>query len=68
MNSTNREEFWSLKHQREFLDDLAVRLKITKPEDWKSIKPKDVIQKGGSFLRKYYRSSLSQGRFCFHDI
>ncbi len=48
-------------HQRRFFDQLAVKLKIEKPEDWMKFTSIDVKKEGGGFITNYYNSSLSEG-------
>ena len=53
--------YWKdLNNQRKFFDDLAVKLHITKPEDWYSVSTKTLLEHDGSFIKTYY-GSLIQG-------
>jgi hypothetical protein len=63
-NVAERREFgyWrNIDHQRKFFDNLARKWNILEPKDWISIRAKDVIKEGGSFLSLYYKSSLLRG-------
>jgi hypothetical protein len=50
-----------LDHQRSFLDHLAVKLNIQKPQDWYKVHSGRVVKEGGSFISKYYDGSLKKG-------
>jgi hypothetical protein len=53
---------WNSKiNQRVFLDQLATKLNIQKPEDWYSIRPDTVKTMGGSFVYTHYNGSLIEG-------
>jgi hypothetical protein len=55
--------YWSQKeNQRAFFEKLARSLGIVKPEDWYSISVDAVKAFGGSFIRRYYNSSLIKGK------
>jgi hypothetical protein len=49
------------ENQKAFLDQLAIKLNIQKPEDWYKVTSQLVLEKGGSFLAKYYNYSLIRG-------
>jgi hypothetical protein len=54
--------YWQdVKNQRDFLDKLATRFKITKPDEWLSVTTKEVLSEGGSFVNNYYDGSLRRG-------
>jgi hypothetical protein len=54
--------YWKdIKNQRYFFDQLAVKLNVRNPEEWVSIPSKKIFEEGGSFISKYYGSSISQG-------
>jgi hypothetical protein len=55
--------FWKdIKNQKIFLDNLANKLNITKPEDWYSVKVETVLREGGYFVLSYYQGSLTRGK------
>jgi hypothetical protein len=55
--------YWRDKdNQRSFLTQLALKLKIKKPEDWYTIPVKTVVDEGGWFIQKYYSGSLILGK------
>jgi hypothetical protein len=55
--------YWKdLENQRTFFDGLASQLRITHPDDWSKYTAEDIIQQGGSFIRRYYNGSLSKGK------
>jgi hypothetical protein len=63
-NTTQRKPtgYWQdVGNQRKFFDRMALMLNITKPEDWYSVTIDRLLKNGGSFIRKYYKSSLVQG-------
>jgi hypothetical protein len=54
--------YWrDIANQRAFLDQLARKLNVQKPEDWYNVMVKQVIQNGGSFVQYYYNGSLRKG-------
>ena len=51
--------FWKdKKNHRLFLDKLAKKLNITKPEHWNNIKAKHIVNNGGRRLFSYYPSII----------
>ncbi len=54
--------YWrDAQNQRDFFDNLAKSLDITKPEDWSRVKLATVLDRGGWFVKDYYDSSLAKG-------
>jgi hypothetical protein len=55
--------YWKDKrNQQQFLDQLAVKLNIRKPEDWYRVTSKRALEEeGGHFIRDYYSGSLVKG-------
>jgi hypothetical protein len=52
---------WTLvENQRQFFEELAVKLNITKLDDWNNVLLNTVEKEGGSFVRRIY-GSLLQG-------
>jgi hypothetical protein len=49
-------------NQRIFLDQLAEKLKVKKPEDWYNVTVNTVLQHGGSFVKTNYNTSLVRGK------
>jgi hypothetical protein len=49
-----------IKNQRAFLDQLALKLSIQKPEEWLEVGCKAILKEGGYFIN-YYNSSLTNG-------
>ncbi len=59
---TNVKGFWQNKvNQRVFLDNIARSLNIQSPEDWYTVRSDTIMARGGSFINRYYNSSLIQG-------
>jgi hypothetical protein len=57
--STN---YWSnIQNQRNFFDQLALKLGLEQKDDWYSVSVNTVLINGGSFLSKY-KGSLLQGK------
>jgi hypothetical protein len=57
--------YWKDKqNQKEFLDQLAVKWNIQKPEDWHKVTIDMVLKEGGNFIVSYYNGSLQQGTVC----
>jgi hypothetical protein len=54
-----------MENQRALLDKLAIKLNITKPEDWYRVTSKMVMAEGGNFLMSYYKGSLIQGTIVY---
>jgi hypothetical protein len=55
--------YWKDKsHQREFFDQLALKLNIKNPEEWHSILRKDVTLNGGQFIVDHYGGSVLKGK------
>jgi hypothetical protein len=55
--------YWADKaNQRGFMDQLAVKFDVKKPEDWYKVTLKMAIDAGGSFISNYYQSSLVRGK------
>jgi hypothetical protein len=55
--------YWSnIETQRTFFDKLAIKLNITKPEEWFGVSCKDVLREGGTFITRLYRSSVVRGK------
>jgi hypothetical protein len=60
IDATNARGYWrNMANQRSFLDQLAIKLNIHKPEDWNSVTSATVSTMGGSFLRYY--GSIKRG-------
>jgi hypothetical protein len=47
--------------QRFFLDQVASKLGLRRPEDWYTTTANTVLQMGGSFIKNQYRGSLIKG-------
>jgi hypothetical protein len=55
--------YWKdLSNQRLFFDELAVKLNIQKPEDWKKVTFETVKKEGGHFVKAYYSTSVMRGK------
>jgi hypothetical protein len=55
--------YWKdVGHQRTFMDQLAVKLNIQKPEEWYNVTCNTVYQEGAWFVQMYYGGSLLQGK------
>lgn len=51
--------FWACKgNQRQFLQSVAERLSIKKPDDWGRVSKREFIKYGGGTLLNYYNGSL----------
>jgi hypothetical protein len=50
-----------LEKQRELFDNLAIKWKLQKPEDWLKVTIKNVVKEGGSFIHIFYNGSVLQG-------
>jgi hypothetical protein len=56
--------YWNDKvNQKDFLDRLAIKLNIQKPEDWIKVSTKLVLNEGGHFLKKYDGSLIKGTSF-----
>jgi hypothetical protein len=56
--------YWKdMKNQRNFLDQLGVKLGLTNLDGWYSVQATKVIENGGSRLLSYYGYSLSKGAY-----
>jgi hypothetical protein len=54
--------YWKDKaNQKAFLDELAVKLNVKKPEDWYSVVTSQIEKNGGVSLLRYYRGSFRRG-------
>jgi hypothetical protein len=54
--------YWEQKeNQRLFLDQLAIKWNIQKPEDWKKFTTTSLLKEGGRFVGHYY-GSLANGK------
>jgi hypothetical protein len=54
--------YWKVKYnQRVFFDQIAEKLNIKKPEDWKNVKLETVASLGGSSILRHYGHSLVRG-------
>jgi hypothetical protein len=54
--------FWKdKKNQREFMDKAAKTLGVQKIEDWYKVSYPTVIKMGGTFIERYYKSSVING-------
>jgi hypothetical protein len=51
----------SITNQRAFMDQLAIKLDIKKPEDWYKVTTRMVVNEGGGFVISYYNGSVKQG-------
>jgi hypothetical protein len=55
------------KNQKEFFDQLAIKLNIQKKEDWNRVTFQMVDKEGGgNFIKRYYNGSLQQGTECVY--
>jgi hypothetical protein len=52
---------WTEQQQRSFLDQLAVKLNIQKPEDWYHVRRETVMKMGGTFVAQH--GSLTKGNY-----
>jgi hypothetical protein len=51
--------YWKdIRNQRKFFDKLAIELNIKRPNDWRQVRVRTVLEKGGSFVKQYYNESL----------
>jgi hypothetical protein len=54
--------YWKdMANQRLFFDQLAHKLNIQKPEDWAAVSSKTILDEGGAFVNRYYKSSVVNG-------
>ena len=55
--------YWKdLQNQKAFFDQLAIKWNIQKLDDWNKFTQKMACREGGgSFINKYYNSSLQKG-------
>jgi hypothetical protein len=54
--------YWKNKeNQKKFLDQLAVKWNIRKPEDWHYVTVEMVLKEGGNFIISQYSGSLQRG-------
>jgi hypothetical protein len=56
-----RGHWTDLHNQKLFFDKLGHKLNIKKLEDWYRVPSSTVLREGGSFITKYYNSSILQG-------
>jgi hypothetical protein len=60
--TTKSTGYWKAKeNQKKFFDQLAIKWNIQKTEDWNKVTNRMVLKEGGSFIDRYYNSSLQQG-------
>ena len=50
-------KFTSIDDQRQFMDNLFIKLKLKTMDDWRSITPKEITQNGGERLISFYYSN-----------
>jgi hypothetical protein len=56
-------KFWmDAKNRKQFFDNLALKLGITKYEDWYKVRTIDVVNNGGNALLRHHSSSLYKGK------
>jgi hypothetical protein len=62
--------YWqNIQNQRAFMDRLAVKYDVKKPEDWKRVFAKTVLKEGGTFVKDQYNGSLTKGNYChFYNV
>jgi hypothetical protein len=61
--------YWSdVRNQRDFFDQLAIKLNIKSPEDWNNVAADTVISNGGSFIKHHYDSNLAKGTCICHFL
>jgi hypothetical protein len=57
--------YWrDINNQRLFFEKLAHKLNIQNPADWLKVPRKTILAGGGSFIHRYYNSSITQGIYC----
>jgi hypothetical protein len=54
-----------LSTQKAFLDKLAIKLNIQKPEDWTKVTTNMAVKEGGHFIDRYYKGSLAKGKSAY---
>jgi hypothetical protein len=54
--------YWKdVKNQRNFFDELGVKLNIKEPQDWFRVTRKIIWKEGGYFINNHYNSSVIKG-------
>jgi hypothetical protein len=56
------------ENQKAFFDQLAIKWKIQKPEDWNKITAQMIKKEGGSFIDTYYNNSVRKGKYLKVDL
>jgi hypothetical protein len=50
-----------IQNQRQFFDNLAIKMNIKRPEDWYRVTRQTVLDEGGNFIVRHYRGSHLRG-------
>ena len=59
--------YWAdIRNQKDFFDNLAIKLNIQKPEDWYRVTSKMVVDEGGTFVSNNYGGSLIRGNYFLY--
>jgi hypothetical protein len=54
--------YWKdITNQRKFMDELAVKLGVSQPDDWYKIRFSVIAKSAPSIIGPYYRGSVIQG-------
>jgi hypothetical protein len=54
--------FWQdMQNRRNFLDQLAIKWNIQKPQDWYKVTSRMAVNQGGTFIVSVYNGSLIRG-------
>ena len=56
--SSKSNDFQSIDHQRDFINDLANKFQISPVDDWQNITPTQIIKNGGKKLLQLYDNNL----------
>jgi hypothetical protein len=59
---TPQNRWKDINAQRSFMDTLAKKLNIQKPEDWYKVTVKAAKKEGATFIKTIYKDSLIQGK------
>ena len=57
--SNSNQYFRSIENQREFMDELFIKLKLKSKEDWLKVTKSSIIKKGGFSILSYYSHDFS---------
>jgi hypothetical protein len=67
-NSKERSNWKEVTNQRQFFDTLAKSLNVNNWEDWYSVSAGQVVRRGGTFIKNYYRGSMIKGNYISTNL